>query len=118
MSLTSTSAWQALTRHRDALCAQGMDTILRDAARLKNFDIAFDGPVADFAAETDAVARHIQTFKRTNSALAVTDASPELLHLATERGGDANPCDNDTAFHARQFRQAEDSSAFSAALLM
>ncbi len=49
MSLTSTSAWQALTRHRDALCAQGMDTILRDAARLKNFDIAFDGLRLNYA---------------------------------------------------------------------
>jgi glucose-6-phosphate isomerase len=43
MSLTSTSAWKALIRHRDALRAQGFGRILRDPARLEKFSIAAGG---------------------------------------------------------------------------
>jgi glucose-6-phosphate isomerase len=43
MSLTSTPAWQALIRHRDALRAKGFGGILRDPSRLEKFDITLDG---------------------------------------------------------------------------
>ncbi|MGB9153941.1 MAG: glucose-6-phosphate isomerase [Alphaproteobacteria bacterium] len=52
MTLTSTPAWQALTRHRDALrqsqkSASFIDP--NDTARLKSFDIAFDGLRLNYA---------------------------------------------------------------------
>ena len=49
MTLTATPAWQALIRHRDALGAFEAGTILRDAARLGGFDIAFDGLRLNYA---------------------------------------------------------------------
>ena len=52
MTLTSTPAWQALTRHRDALrqSQKGASFIdPNDTARLKSFDIAFDGLRLNYA---------------------------------------------------------------------
>jgi glucose-6-phosphate isomerase len=43
MSVASSPAWQALSRHRDALKAAGLHSIERDAARLKAFDITTAG---------------------------------------------------------------------------
>ncbi|MFA5041043.1 MAG: glucose-6-phosphate isomerase [Bdellovibrionales bacterium] len=43
MSITSTPAWKALVRHRDALRSQSMGAILRDPERLGKYDIKLDG---------------------------------------------------------------------------
>jgi glucose-6-phosphate isomerase len=50
MSITSTPAWQALIGHRDALRKKGASFIDRhDTARLKKFDIAFNGLRLNYA---------------------------------------------------------------------
>ncbi len=79
-------------------------------------DVAVGRPTLDFAAEADLVIGYIQPLERTDSALALADASPKLLHLAAERGDGADTRDDDAAFHASS--QAEDASVLSTALLM
>ncbi len=49
MSITSSTAWQALSRHRDAMQAQGLSGILRDADRIKKCDVSFDGLRLNYA---------------------------------------------------------------------
>ena len=49
MSVTLSPAWQALSRHRDALCVKGLGSIVRDAARLKDYNISFDGLRLNYA---------------------------------------------------------------------
>src|SRR6185437_14800907 len=50
MSLTSTAAWQALTAHREFLRKKDASFVdPTDTARLKNFDIAFNGMRLNYA---------------------------------------------------------------------
>ena len=107
-------------REVDARIAHGVDAgdlgeldEAIEALDVLGLDVAVGRPIADFAAEADAVIGHIQPFERTDSALAVADASPELLHLAAERGDGADTRDDDAAFHASS--QAEDASVLSTA---
>jgi glucose-6-phosphate isomerase len=49
MKLTSTPAWHALVRHRDAVCAEGFGGLFSDPARIGKYNLAVGGVRLNYA---------------------------------------------------------------------
>jgi glucose-6-phosphate isomerase len=102
MSVTSSPAWQALIRHRDALRGKGASSISPDdTARLKTFDIAFGGLRLNYAfqnldAETLpllfdlAAQQNVEEWRKRMFAGDKINATEKraVLHTALRRGAD------------------------------